>query len=121
MFRLEIKTDNAAFEPNPTDELARILVLLGGSLLGDPIHMPTQSGTVRDINGNTVGSWKYEMPQESRGLPPVPDDFPVQPLGPDDPAVDRVTCGDCGRSWDDSISTTWTPVPAGRCPFEYFH
>jgi hypothetical protein len=32
-----------------------------------------------------------------------------------------VTCGECGRSWDDSISTEWTPAPAARCPFEYFH
>lgn len=29
------------------------------------------------------------------------------------------TCGNCGRSWDDTLSTTWTPAPAGRCPFEY--
>lgn len=29
-------------------------------------------------------------------------------------------CGACGRSWDDSKPTAWTPAPAGRCPFEYF-
>lgn len=34
---------------------------------------------------------------------------------------DEVTCGSCGLSWDDSVSTSWTPAPAGRCPFEYFH
>ena len=28
------------------------------------------------------------------------------------------TCGDCGRSWDDSIVTGMTPTPSGRCPFE---
>ncbi len=32
-----------------------------------------------------------------------------------------VTCGTCGRSWDDSISTSVTPVPAGRCPWESDH
>jgi len=32
-----------------------------------------------------------------------------------------VTCGTCGRSWDDSISTSVTPVPAGRCPWESHH
>ena len=32
-----------------------------------------------------------------------------------------VTCGTCGRSWDDSISTSVTPVPAGRCPWEADH
>lgn len=31
------------------------------------------------------------------------------------------TCGVCGRSWDDSVSTSVTPVPSGRCPFEYDH
>lgn len=54
-------------------------------------------------------------------LPPVPDDFPVKVLGPDDPATDRTTCGTCGRSWDDAVSTEWTPAPSARCPFEYFH
>jgi len=34
---------------------------------------------------------------------------------------DIATCGNCGRSWDDSISTQMTPVPSGRCPFEYYH
>ena len=32
--------------------------------------------------------------------------------------ADIVTCGDCGRAWDDSIITGVTPAPAGRCPFE---
>lgn len=31
------------------------------------------------------------------------------------------TCGTCNRSWDDTISTSMTPVPSGRCPFEYEH
>ena len=31
------------------------------------------------------------------------------------------TCGTCNRMWNDTVSTGWTPVPAGRCPFEYFH
>lgn len=32
-----------------------------------------------------------------------------------------LTCETCWRMWDDSISTGSTPVPAGRCPFEYDH
>lgn len=36
-------------------------------------------------------------------------------------ATDLATCGECGRSWDDGISTGWTPAQSGRCPFEYFH
>lgn len=51
----------------------------------------------------------------------VPKDFPVQPLKPDESAKDRCTCGTCGLSWDDGKPTEWTPTPAGRCPFEYFH
>jgi hypothetical protein len=51
----------------------------------------------------------------------VPEDFPVRPLGQDEHPKGRVTCGTCGRSWDDSIATGWTPAPSGRCPFEYFH
>lgn len=51
----------------------------------------------------------------------VPADFPVKVLAADDPATDRVTCGTCGRSWDDAIVTQWTPAPGARCPFEYFH
>lgn len=32
--------------------------------------------------------------------------------------ADIVTCGDCGRSWDDAHASGWTPAPSGRCPFE---
>jgi hypothetical protein len=53
--------------------------------------------------------------------PSIPADFPVKPLKDDEPAKDRATCGTCGLSWDDGISTGWTPVPSGRCPFETFH
>jgi hypothetical protein len=52
----------------------------------------------------------------------IPADFAVQPIDPDVPtAVSPATCGNCGLTWDDGISTSWTPVPSGRCPFEYFH
>lgn len=47
--------------------------------------------------------------------------YPVMVLGPTDPATDRVTCGTCGRSWDDAVSTAYTPAPGARCPFEYWH
>lgn len=32
-----------------------------------------------------------------------------------------MTCGDCGRSWNDAEPTGRTPVPAGRCPYEDIH
>jgi hypothetical protein len=40
-------------------------------------------------------------------------------LDPSDPKA--TVCGTCNRAWDDSISTSLTPTPAGRCPFEYEH
>ena len=51
----------------------------------------------------------------------VPPDYEVQPLGPDDAAERRTTCGACGLSWDDARVTSMTPTPSGRCPFEAFH
>lgn len=38
-----------------------------------------------------------------------------------DARLDLVTCGHCGRIWDDGIPTGWTPAPGGRCPFEEWH
>ena len=43
----------------------------------------------------------------------------VVELDPNNPKA--TVCGTCGRGWDDSISTSVTPTPAGRCPFEYEH
>jgi hypothetical protein len=52
-------------------------------------------------------------------------DFPVKSLRKGSKeynnAKDLVTCGTCGRSWDDAVVTGWTPAPSARCPFEYFH
>lgn len=48
----------------------------------------------------------------------------VTAYGADHPgtrAYDVATCGTCGRSWDDSVSSAVTPTPGGRCPFEYDH
>lgn len=52
---------------------------------------------------------------------PIPKDFAVQPLKLGQFAKVKATCGHCGLSWDDGKSTSWTPAPSGRCPFEYFH
>lgn len=32
---------------------------------------------------------------------------------------DPVSCGSCGRTWDDAHTTSVTPAPSARCPFEY--
>lgn len=46
----------------------------------------------------------------------VPEHWPVQPT-----SDGTHTCGGCGRSWNDDVSTSITPSPSGRCPFEAFH
>lgn len=35
--------------------------------------------------------------------------------------VDMFTCGTCGQRWNDALISSRTPVPAGRCPYEYEH
>ena len=40
-------------------------------------------------------------------------------LGRRDPRA--TVCGECGAAWDDTVSTSVTPTPAGRCPFEADH
>lgn len=47
------------------------------------------------------------------------DDRGIVILDPDDP--NATVCGACGAAWDDSVSTGWTPTPAGRCPWEDEH
>ena len=55
----------------------------------------------------------------------VPKDFPVQQIRKGTKAAQAAKalaeCGTCHRSWDDAIPTAYTPVPSGRCPFEYYH
>ncbi len=71
------------------------------------------------LDQHITGNWGEDSVPDD--LPNVPESFPVKVLGPDDPATDRMLCEACGREWDDAIATGWTPVPAARCPFEYFH
>lgn len=51
---------------------------------------------------------------------PVFDHFAdVVRLDPTDPRA--TVCGTCGAAWDDTVSTSVTPTPAGRCPWEADH
>lgn len=50
----------------------------------------------------------------------IPKSHPVQPCELEE-AKAPATCGHCGLTWDDAISTGLTPAPAARCPFEPFH
>lgn len=52
---------------------------------------------------------------------PIPADFPVRPIQPGEKATTPVTCGECGRTWDDAVPTAYTPAPSARCPFEHWH
>ncbi len=54
MFKLTVKTDNAAFEDNAQAELRRILQEIARTLNG-----LDDSGKVYDINGNHVGDWHW--------------------------------------------------------------
>ena len=56
MFTVTIETDNAAFD-NPGDELARILRKLA-ERVGD-VDGRHDSGKVMDVNGNSIGEWRW--------------------------------------------------------------
>lgn len=49
----------------------------------------------------------------------VPSDWPVQPITSHQELY--TVCMECGLAWNDEVSTSLTPVPAGRCPFEALH
>jgi len=53
MITIKINTDNAAFQENP-NEIRTILEDLGYKLQ----NTKENEGSIRDTNGNTVGSWK---------------------------------------------------------------
>jgi len=54
MFKLEAKTDNAAFEMWPAGELVRILRSVAAKL-----ERGETEGAVIDFNGQIVGAWSY--------------------------------------------------------------
>jgi hypothetical protein len=60
------------------------------------------------------------MPAPDVTLTPVPG-ATVRLNDDGNPIVEVATCGTCGRSCIDAAVSALTPVPAGRCPFEYEH
>lgn len=54
--KIEIQMDSAAFTHEPGEELARILRKLADNLDGADIT-PADSNKLRDVNGNTVGTF----------------------------------------------------------------
>lgn len=57
--KIEIKTDNAAFEDCPGMEIASILNQVIESL-GDGVINTGDGANLFDSNGNTVGSWEIK-------------------------------------------------------------
>jgi hypothetical protein len=66
MFTVQINTDNTAFDEDTCRvELARILRLLANKVAVQPPPEDEEAfigGTLHDMNGNTVGSWGWELP-----------------------------------------------------------
>lgn len=63
MFKLTITTDNAAFQPDPRPEVARILREVAERVeIGDISY---HFRTVYDINGNDVGRAKLITSEEN--------------------------------------------------------
>ena len=54
MFKLEIQTTNAAFDPYPSDEVSNILEIAAHS-----VREGRDFGTLFDYNGNKVGYFKF--------------------------------------------------------------
>ena len=59
MFRLEIDTANDAFVGYPAGEVARIL-----RETADDLDAGIIAFSIRDSNGNTVGSWELSEEEE---------------------------------------------------------
>ncbi len=63
MFTLKIETGNAAFAERAGEEIARILKNLAHDAAPGLGELPDR-GALRDVNGNTVGTWRYTPERE---------------------------------------------------------
>jgi hypothetical protein len=57
MFKVEINTASAAFNSFPEGELIRMLQEVKQDLFDG--NGDSDQGTIKDINGNTVGMWEF--------------------------------------------------------------
>ncbi len=55
MFKLEFETDNAAFGETPLEQRPEIIRILTDIVTR--VARGDVDGTVRDVNGNRIGSW----------------------------------------------------------------
>ena len=60
MFKLEIKTDNAAFAEDWQSEVSRLLRAVADRLDRDDGRNDRLNGACCDVNGNIVGFWGKE-------------------------------------------------------------
>lgn len=67
MFTLTIKTENAAFDRRGGSEIARLLAVVATHVRGRDLD--ADSGTLRDVNGNTVGRWEVATIRTFRRRP----------------------------------------------------
>ena len=60
-FSFELNTDNAAFSDHPVSEIHRVFTEIQQQLTHQRmIGVESLGGTIRDVNGNTVGKWSWE-------------------------------------------------------------
>lgn len=73
---------------------------------------------IAEIVAAGIAGQTRQAPRESTIVPTI-DDRGVVELPSSSPLA--TVCGSCGRGWLDEHTSDVTPVPSGRCPFEYDH
>ena len=56
---LNFSLDNAAFDEAPEKEAQEILTAIGQHVVDGHV-----SGKIRDVNGNTIGSWQTQIGED---------------------------------------------------------
>src|ERR1044072_7673117 len=109
--------NRASFGDSNDDEIEKLRDALEAALARWPEVDKTEGSENPDDDEDD------DEDDEETELPEVPADFPIKGLTGETmkTASPPVTCNACGRSWDDDVSTSYTPAPSGRCPFEAFH
>ncbi len=59
-FQMEFDCDNAAFEDGMATEIARTLIHVARQVFRGGIPDTPEVSTIRDVNGNEIGSWKIK-------------------------------------------------------------
>lgn len=81
-------------------------------------QMPSCAWSVVDEAVDDYEAWDATRKIDGRGVVEVLD---VAGYLAQKAHASVVTCGECKRSWDDAVATSWTPAPSARCVFEDEH